>query len=105
MLMWLAIQTRPDLANAVSAVARCCASLGILGLVHTLDYNSWMGITVRDVVNGLSIQVFVDADYASKATDRRPVSEGLVMCGGGDASHGFRGRRSMLCLQRRRQNM
>ena len=43
-----------------------------------------MGITFqRDAVNGSSMQVFVDADYASKATDRRSVSGGLVMCGGG----------------------
>ena len=46
-----------------------------------------MGITFqRDAVNGSSMQVFVDADYASKATDRRSVSGGLVMCGGGCVS-------------------
>ena len=28
------------------------------------------------------MQVFADADYASKAADRRSVSGGLVMCGG-----------------------
>ncbi|CAB1120479.1 unnamed protein product [Ectocarpus sp. CCAP 1310/34] len=89
-LMWLATQTRPDIANAVRAVARYCASpkmvhwkaaLGILGYVRR---TSWMGITFeRGVVTGMSMQVFVDADYASKATDRRSVSGGLVMCGGG----------------------
>ncbi|CAB1101054.1 unnamed protein product [Ectocarpus sp. CCAP 1310/34] len=52
-LMWLATQTRPDIANAVRAVAR------------------------------LSIEVFADAGYARKAAGRRPVSGGLVMCGGG----------------------
>ena len=50
-LMWLAIQTRPDIANLVRAVARCCASvkqvhwktaaLGILGCVRG---TSWMSI-------------------------------------------------------------
>ncbi|CAM9606791.1 unnamed protein product [Pylaiella littoralis] len=30
--------------------------------------------------------MFADADYASKATDRRSVSGGLVMCGGGCVS-------------------
>ena len=41
-----------------------------------------MGITFqRGVVRGLSMQVFVYADFASKATDRRSVSGGLVMCG------------------------
>ena len=29
------------------------------------------------------MEVFADADYASKAADRRSVSGGLVMCGGG----------------------
>ncbi|CAB1107675.1 unnamed protein product [Ectocarpus sp. CCAP 1310/34] len=89
-LMWLATQTRPDIANAVRAVARYCASpkmvhwkaaLGILGYVRR---TSWMGITFENgVVTGMSMQVFVDADYASKAADRRSVSGGLVMCGGG----------------------
>ncbi|CAB1100038.1 unnamed protein product [Ectocarpus sp. CCAP 1310/34] len=89
-LMWMATQTRPDIANAVRAVARYCASpkmvhwkatLGVLGYVWT---TSWMGITFeRGVVTRMRMQVFVNADYASKATDRRSVSGGLVMCGGG----------------------
>ena len=32
------------------------------------------------------MQVFADANYASKATDRRSVSGGLVMCGGASVS-------------------
>ncbi|CAB1117587.1 unnamed protein product [Ectocarpus sp. CCAP 1310/34] len=70
-LTWLATQTRPDIANAVSAVARYCASpkevrwregLGILGyVVRTSD----LGITFRrGSVAGLSMEVFADADYA-----------------------------------------
>ncbi|CAB1109720.1 unnamed protein product [Ectocarpus sp. CCAP 1310/34] len=89
-LMWLATQTRPDIANAVRAVARYWASpkeihwrtgLGILGyVVRTSD----LGITFRrGSVAGLSMEVLADADYASKAADRRSVSGGLVMCGGG----------------------
>ena len=31
---------------------------------------------------GLLMQLFVDADYATKATDRRSVSGGVVVCGG-----------------------
>ncbi|CAB1117636.1 unnamed protein product [Ectocarpus sp. CCAP 1310/34] len=92
-LMWLATQTRPDIANAVRAVARYCASpkeihwragLGILGyVVRTSD----LGISFRrGSVAGLSMEVFADADYASKAADRRSVSGGLVMCGGGCSS-------------------
>ena len=33
-------------------------------------------------MSGISLEVFADADYASKATDRRSVSGGLIMCGG-----------------------
>ena len=29
-----------------------------------------------------SLEVFANADYASKATDRRSISGGLIMCGG-----------------------
>ncbi|CAB1101212.1 unnamed protein product [Ectocarpus sp. CCAP 1310/34] len=89
-LMWLATQTRPDIANAVRAVARYCASpkeihwragLGILGyVVRTSD----LGIAFRrGSVAGLSMEVFADADYTSKAADRRSVSGGLLMCVGG----------------------
>ena len=46
-----------------------------------------MGITFqRDVVSGLSMQVFVYAHYASNATATRSVSGGPVMCGGGCVS-------------------
>ncbi|CAB1112502.1 unnamed protein product [Ectocarpus sp. CCAP 1310/34] len=89
-LMWLATQTRPDIANAVRAVERYCASpkeihwragLGILGyVVRTSD----LGITFRrGSVARLSMEVFADADCARKAADRRSVSGGLVMCVGG----------------------
>ena len=30
----------------------------------------------------ISLEVFADANYASKATDRRSVSSGAIMCGG-----------------------
>ena len=91
--MRVATQTRPDISNAVRAVARYYASpklihwrtaLGILGYVRR---TSSLGITFyRGSVAGLSLQVFSDADYASKATDRRSVSGGLIMCGGGCVS-------------------
>ncbi|CAB1109269.1 unnamed protein product [Ectocarpus sp. CCAP 1310/34] len=87
--MWLATQTRPDIANAVRAEVRYCASRKMvhwkaaLGILEYVRRTSWMGITFeRGVVTGMSMQVFVDADYASKAADRRSVSGGLVMCGG-----------------------
>ena len=36
----------------------------------------------RGLMAGLLMQLFVDADYATKATDRRSVSGGVVVCGG-----------------------
>ncbi|CAB1101428.1 unnamed protein product [Ectocarpus sp. CCAP 1310/34] len=72
-LMWLATQTRPDIANAVRAVARYCASpkqvhwdaaMGIKGYVKRTSY---MGVSFW-------------------RADRRSVSGGMVTCGGGVVS-------------------
>ena len=89
-LMWLAISTRPDISNAVQSIARYCsvpkatywkAALGILAYIKGTSY---FGITyVRGTSVGISLEVFADADYARKATDRRSMSGGAVMCGGG----------------------
>ena len=38
----------------------------------------------------ISLEVFADADYASKATDRRSVSGGAIMCGGPSVCSFFR---------------
>ena len=87
-LVWLSISTRPDIANAARAAARYCtvpraihwkAALGILEYINgTSEY----GITFqRETLSGISLE-FADADYATKATDRRSVSGGLIMCGG-----------------------
>ena len=56
------------------------AALGILEYINgTGEY----GITFqRGTLSGISLEVVADADYASKATDRRSVSGRLVMCGG-----------------------
>ena len=85
-LLWIALLSRPDIANAVRAVARYCsepkmihwkAALGILGYaVRTCSF----GITFqRRPVEGFHWVSFADADYASKATDRASVSGGVVM--------------------------
>ena len=40
---------------------------------------------MRDYISerkGLKLEAYADSDYASKATDRRSVSGGLVTCGG-----------------------
>lgn len=88
-LMWLATSTRPDISNAVRAVARYCSApkalhwRTALGILAYVKGTSGYGVTFqRGTVNGLALQVFADADYGSKATDRRSVSGGLIMCGG-----------------------
>ena len=46
-------------------------------LVCEADYRNSFGVTFQTgTVRGLSLQVFADADYASKAADRRSVSGG-----------------------------
>ena len=88
-LMWLSISTRPDIANAVRAVARYCTApraihwKTALGILEYINGTSEYGITLqRETLSSFSLEVFADADYASKATDRRSVSVGLVICGG-----------------------
>ncbi|CAB1101917.1 unnamed protein product [Ectocarpus sp. CCAP 1310/34] len=92
-LMRLATQTRPDIANAVRAVARYCASpkrvhwnaaMDILGCARRTSH---FGISFqRGTVKGFSLQGYADADFASKAAHRRSVSGGIVTCGGGAVS-------------------
>lgn len=84
-LLWLSLSTRPDISSAVRAVARyssapkmihCKAALGILGYaVRTSSF----GISFqRGTVSGMFLIAFADADYASRAADRRSVSGGVV---------------------------
>ena len=89
-LMWLSISTRPDISNAVRAVARyCTAPRAIhwkvaLGILEYINGTSEYGITFqRGTLSSILLEVLADADYASKATGRRSVSGGVVMCGGG----------------------
>ena len=86
-LMWLAGMSRPDIADAVRAVARHShdpcerhwkAVMRIMGYLHeTPD----IGITYKKGKE-LSLSVYADANYASKATDRRSISGVAVMLGG-----------------------
>ena len=87
--MWLSISTRPDIANAVRAVARYCTApraihwKAALGILEYISGTSEYGITFqRRTFSTISLEVFADADYVSKATGRRSVSGGLIMCGG-----------------------
>ena len=78
-LMWLSISTRPDISNAMRAVARYCtapraihwkAALGILE--YMMELVSTDGIAFqRGTLSNISLDVLADADYASKATDSR----------------------------------
>ena len=87
-LMWLSISTRPDIANAMRAVTRYCTApraihwKAALGILECINGTSEHGITFqRGTLSSISLEVFADADYASKATDWRSVSGGLIMCG------------------------
>ena len=94
-LLWVANQTRPDIANAVRAVARFSHDpktvhwKAVERILKYLRATADLGLTYRkeDSLDGdlscvLDLGVYVDADYASKATDRRSVSGVTVVCGG-----------------------
>ena len=89
-LMWLAISTRPDISNAVRSVARYCSAPkavhwnSALGILAYINGTCGFGITYqRETTVGISLEVFADVDYGSRATDRRSVSGGAIMCAGG----------------------
>ena len=88
-LMWLSISTRPDILNEVRAVARYCTAPGAihwkaaLGILEYINRTSEYGITFqRGTLSSISLEVLADADYVSKATGRRSVLGGAIMCGG-----------------------
>ena len=88
-LMWLANQTRPDFLNAVRAVARYSQApkrLHWQATMHILVYvrfTSSFGITFqRGMARKDRMELFVDSDFASKATDRRSVSGAVVTFAG-----------------------
>ena len=87
-LMWLAISTRPDISNAVRSVARYCSTpkaihwKAVLDILAYINGTSDFGITYQGgTLASIYLEVFGDAAYASKATDRRSVSGGAIMCG------------------------
>ena len=91
-LLWIALLTRTDIADAMRAVARYCrapqmvhwkAAFYILGCAVKAS-NFWEYISAG-AVEGFHLVSFADADYASEATDRRSVSGG-----GSDMSGGAR---------------
>ena len=84
--------TRPDITNAVRAVARYVHTLterlwkAIMKILSYLKGTPNLGITyVRG--SGLGLEAFADADYADKTNDRRSVSGIAVTLGGTIVSH------------------
>ena len=87
-------QTRPDISNAVRAVARFSQNAKEVHVKVTrkiIDYLSaaaHLGLTVRkdskleDVQLEYDLEAYVDADSAHKAEDRRSASGVAVCCGG-----------------------
>ena len=78
LLLWLSTMTRPDITKDVRAVARYIHIpterlwQAIMKILSYLDGTKGFGITyVRG--SGLGLEVYVDADYANKANDRRSV--------------------------------
>ena len=101
-LMWLANQTRPDILNAVRAGARYSHAPKLVNwkaALHVITYarfTSSYGITFqRGTASGVDLEVFVDSDFASRATDRRSVSGGVVMCAGACVSFFSRPQKSV----------
>ena len=91
-LLWLSTMTRPDITNAVRAVARYAHKpterlwKAITKILSYLEGMKSLGITyVRG--SGLSIDVYADADYDDKDNSRRSVSGVAVTLGGTVVSH------------------
>ena len=88
-LMWIANQTRPDISNAVRAVARHShepkkshwkAAQKILN--YRLE-TAHLGLKFkRDASVDVGTLVYVDTDFASKANDRRSVSGAVLLVAG-----------------------
>ena len=101
-LMWLANQSRPDILNAMRAVARYFHAPKLVhwkAALHVLTYvgfTSSYGITFQQgTASGVGWEVCVDSDFASRATGRMSVSSGVVMCAGACVSFFSRTQKSM----------
>ena len=85
-LMWLWTMTRPDISNAVRAVARHSHNpadrhwKSVMKIMAYLHGTRGMGLTfVRG--SGLDLTAYSDADYADKLNDRRTVSGTVITLG------------------------
>ena len=87
------MQPRLDLVISLLSGSYLKATTG-LGLIFHGD--SGLGVD-----NNFKLEVYVHADYASKATDRRSVSGAAVLCGGAPVTWLSRTHK---CVPRLRQN-
>ncbi|CAM9850875.1 unnamed protein product [Sphacelaria rigidula] len=78
-LMWIANQTRPDIANAVRAVARFSHEPR---LTHYKAAQKILQYDLECVQLDYDLDTYVDADYAHKAKDRCSVSGVAICCEG-----------------------
>lgn len=84
-LMWIANQTRPDISNAVRAVARHSHEpkkshwKAAQKILNFLLETAHLALKLKqDSTVDVGTLVYVDDDFASKTTDRRSVSGALV---------------------------
>ena len=94
-LMWIANQTRPDISNAVRAVARHSHEpkkshwKAAQKILNYLLETAHLGMKFkRDASVDVGKLVYADAEFASKANDRRSIS-GAVRLGAGMIVAGF----------------
>ncbi|CAN0299130.1 unnamed protein product [Ectocarpus fasciculatus] len=91
-MMWVAIFTRPDIANALRAVARHAHApaerhwRAALKILEYLNGTRNIGITYARG-SGLDLEVYVDSSYADASTNRRSVTGIAVTIGGTVISH------------------
>ena len=91
-LVWLSTMTRPNITNTVRAVARYAHEpterlwQAIIKILSYLNGTRSLG-TTYERGSGLSLNVYADADYASKENDRRSVSGIAVTLEGTVVSH------------------
>ncbi|CAM9159220.1 unnamed protein product, partial [Sphacelaria rigidula] len=81
-LMWLAGVTRADIANAARALARQCYDSCKRHWQGVLKVLAYLNRTRNYALTFTSGEMYCDADYAKKETDRRSVSGIAVMYGG-----------------------
>ena len=111
--MWLANQTRPDILNAVRAVAGYFHSPKLvhwkaaLNMLQYVRLTSGHGITFqRGMGSGVNLKLYGDSGFASRDTNRRSASRDVVMrAGARRMCYFFLGRRRVSPFLLLRQSM